>query len=148
MSGFLQESTLKVNFKVMSYHKLKNTSKLLQNLRVLWQYSRILHLQVNTFFKYWVNLRVLSKWIHPYTNISVQVDVFKYPRYPSIIQDICFGNSKCNNASSYFTLQLYEFFRKQQIRFKGRILHKIERHSKRAYDSEKSILSFKVIKVE
>ena len=28
---------------------------MLQNLQVLWQYLRILHLQVNTFFKYWVN---------------------------------------------------------------------------------------------
>ena len=28
---------------------------MLQNLQVLWQYSRILRLQVNTFFKHWVN---------------------------------------------------------------------------------------------
>ena len=79
--GFLKESTLKVNFKVMIYHKLWKTSKLLQNLQVLWQYlrvkilaagehifkllaqysevlrqyPRILYLQVNTFFKYWLN---------------------------------------------------------------------------------------------
>ena len=53
--GFLKESTLKVNFKVMIYHKLWKTSKLLQNLQVLWQTSRILYLQVNTFFKYWLN---------------------------------------------------------------------------------------------
>ena len=39
----------------MIYHKLQNTSKMLQNVQVLWQYSQVLHLQVNTFFKYWLN---------------------------------------------------------------------------------------------
>ena len=29
--------------------------KLLQSLQVLWQYLPVLHLQVNTFFKYWLN---------------------------------------------------------------------------------------------
>ena len=33
------------------------SSKILQNLQVLWQYSWILHLQVNTFFKYLLNTR-------------------------------------------------------------------------------------------
>ena len=34
---------------------MKTSSKLLQNWSVLWQYSRKLHLQVTTFFKYWLN---------------------------------------------------------------------------------------------
>ena len=40
---------------VSSWFLQKTSSKLLQNLQVLGQYSRVLHLQVNTFFKYWVN---------------------------------------------------------------------------------------------
>ena len=39
-----------------TYFKASGRS-LLWNLQVLWQYSRILHLQVTTFFKYWVNTR-------------------------------------------------------------------------------------------
>ena len=31
--------------------------KIASNLQALWQYSRILHLQVTTFFKYWLNTR-------------------------------------------------------------------------------------------
>ena len=41
--------TLKLTFKVDFF------SKLLQNLQVLRQYLRILHLQVTTSFKYWPN---------------------------------------------------------------------------------------------
>ena len=40
-----------------SWFLLKKSSELLQNLQVLWQYSWVLHLQVTTFFKYWVNTR-------------------------------------------------------------------------------------------
>ena len=46
---------LKSKFKIKNLPRTLNTSKLLQNLQVLWQYSRILHLQVNTFFQCWVN---------------------------------------------------------------------------------------------
>ena len=48
-----------------SYHKLQNRLKLLQNLQVLGQYSRILHLQVNSFFKYWLN--TWKYWAGEYT---------------------------------------------------------------------------------
>ena len=40
----------------MAYSELKDRLELLQNLQVLWQYSQVLHLQVNTFFKYWLNI--------------------------------------------------------------------------------------------
>ena len=40
-----------------SWFLQKTSSKLLRNLQVLWQYSRVLHLQVNIFFKYWLNTR-------------------------------------------------------------------------------------------
>ena len=49
----------------MIYHKLWNTSKFLQNLQVLWQYSQILHFQVNSFFKYWAN--TCEHWAGEYT---------------------------------------------------------------------------------
>ena len=49
-------------------HKLWNTSKLLQNLQVLWQYLRILHLQVNTFFKYWLNTREYYHTTYKYSH--------------------------------------------------------------------------------
>ena len=55
LKRFFKNQLFKVNFKVMIYHKFWNTSKLLKNLQVLWHYSRLVHLQVNTFFKYWVN---------------------------------------------------------------------------------------------
>ena len=34
--------------------------------KVLWQYSRELHLQVNTFFKYWLNTRKYYHIIYEY----------------------------------------------------------------------------------
>ena len=66
LKRFSVRINFKVNFKVMVYHKLKNKSKLLQNLQVLWQYSRMLHLQVNAFFKYWLNTCEYWKcrWTH------------------------------------------------------------------------------------
>ena len=46
---------MKLTSKVDIFRKHWNRSKLLQNLQVLWQYLQVLHLQVNTFFKYWLN---------------------------------------------------------------------------------------------
>ena len=39
----------------ISWYWQKTSSKLLQNLQGLWQYSWVLYLQVDTFFKYWRN---------------------------------------------------------------------------------------------
>ena len=72
----------------MIYHKLENTSKLLQNLQVLWQYLRILHLQVNTFFKYWVNTHEYYHNTYKYCHNTCKYWAGEY------LPSLCFNESK------------------------------------------------------
>ena len=52
------EHYLEIDFK--SWYLLKSTSKLLQNLQVLWQYLRVLHLQVHIFLKYCIEIILVT----------------------------------------------------------------------------------------
>ena len=56
------------------------TIQLLQNLQVhvLWQYSRILHLQVTTFFKYWLNTREYYHNTYKYCHNTCEYWVGEY----------------------------------------------------------------------
>ena len=49
--------TILVRFEAILIYFKGCGRSLLWNLQVLWQYSQALHLQVTTFFKYWVNTR-------------------------------------------------------------------------------------------
>ena len=85
----------------ISWYWQKTSSKLLQNLQGLWQYSWILHLQVTTFFKHWVNTReyyhnTCEYWAGEYTlSLGYSSSVFCSIRIHPFTIRIDFGNSNC-----------------------------------------------------
>ena len=128
------------------------------------QYFNALHTTMQLEFP--KPIRIVKEWIRILLFQNIQEIQNTDDGYPRLIAKYLFRWISSNildilnsgylfletlNAIMHLLTLLFNFMNfseNSKYVSKGRILHKIERHSKRAYDSEKSILSFKVIKVE